>query len=75
MIYSMPEPAPHDATQDVDRVGVIGLGAMGRPMTEHLLRRPATTVAVPGAAALRGSGPGVRGSPPKERAADSPPGP
>ncbi len=23
-----------------DRVGVVGLGAMGRPMTEHLLRRP-----------------------------------
>jgi 2-hydroxy-3-oxopropionate reductase len=45
---SMPEPAPHDATTDVDRVGVIGLGAMGRPMTHHLLRRPATTVAIHG---------------------------
>ena len=48
MIYSMPEPAPHDVTHDVDRVGVIGLGAMGRPMTEHLLRRPATAVAIHG---------------------------
>jgi 2-hydroxy-3-oxopropionate reductase len=29
-------------------VGVIGLGAMGRPMTEHLLRRPATVVGIHG---------------------------
>ena len=48
MIYSMPEPAPRDVTHDVDRVGVSGLGAMGRPMTEHLLRRPATAVAIHG---------------------------
>ena len=44
----MPEPAPRDVTHDVDRVGVIGLGAMGRPMTEHLIRRPATAVAIHG---------------------------
>ena len=34
-----------------DRVGVVGLGAMGRPMTEHLLRRATTnsaTVAIHG---------------------------
>ena len=31
-----------------DRVGVVGLGAMGRPMTEHLLRRPATSIAIHG---------------------------
>jgi hypothetical protein len=31
-----------------DRVGVLGLGAMGRPMTEHLLRRPDTPVAIHG---------------------------
>jgi 2-hydroxy-3-oxopropionate reductase len=31
-----------------DRVGVIGLGAMGRPMTEHLLSRPNTTVGIHG---------------------------
>jgi glutamyl-tRNA reductase len=31
-----------------DRVGVVGLGAMGRPMTEHLLRRTETTVAIHG---------------------------
>ena len=33
-----------------DRVGVVGLGAMGRPMTEHLLRRPDTPVAIHGRA-------------------------
>ncbi|HEY7987979.1 MAG TPA: NAD(P)-dependent oxidoreductase, partial [Lapillicoccus sp.] len=31
-----------------DRVGVVGLGAMGRPMTEQLLRRPDTPVAIHG---------------------------
>ena len=35
-------------TGTTDRVGVIGLGSMGRPMTEHLLRRPDTTVAIHG---------------------------
>ncbi|MEP6649940.1 MAG: NAD(P)-dependent oxidoreductase [Lapillicoccus sp.] len=44
----MSEPAPREVTHDVDRVGVIGLGAMGRPMTEHLLHRPATSVSVHG---------------------------
>ena len=48
MMHSMPEAGPSEVTQDVDRVGVIGLGAMGRPMTAHLLRRPATSVAVHG---------------------------
>ena len=48
MLGFMPEPAPRDVTHDVDRVGVIGLGAMGRPMTEHLIRRPATAVAIHG---------------------------
>ena len=33
-----------------DRVGVVGLGAMGRPMTEHLLRRPGMPVAIHGRA-------------------------
>jgi 3-hydroxyisobutyrate dehydrogenase-like beta-hydroxyacid dehydrogenase len=33
---------------DVLEVGVIGLGAMGWPMTQHLLRRPATRVAITG---------------------------
>jgi 2-hydroxy-3-oxopropionate reductase len=48
MMHSMPEPAPSEVTQDIERVGVIGLGAMGQPMTAHLLRRPATSVAVYG---------------------------
>jgi 2-hydroxy-3-oxopropionate reductase len=54
-------PAPtvrHDAGMPaepppVTRVGVIGLGAMGRPMTRHLLARPGTAVGITGRGAER----------------------
>ncbi len=38
---------------DVREIGVIGLGAMGRPMTRHLLHRPATRVGITGRGAER----------------------
>jgi len=35
---------------ETDRVGVVGLGEIGRPMSEHLVRRPGTPVAIHGRA-------------------------
>ncbi len=46
MMHSMPD--PHEVTPDGDRVGMIGLGAMGRPMARHLLRRPGAEVGIYG---------------------------
>jgi 2-hydroxy-3-oxopropionate reductase len=48
MMHSMPEPAPREVSPIGDRVGVIGLGAMGRPMTGHLLSRSGARVAIHG---------------------------
>ena len=58
MMRAMPEtPAaaatPGTGPTSVTPVGVIGLGAMGRPMTEHLLRRPDLRVGITGRGADR----------------------
>ena len=47
-MHSMPESAPREVTPIGDRVGVIGLGAMGRPMTGHLLSRSGAQVRIHG---------------------------